>query len=187
MNGCFFWLQWVLATVVSFLLSLYWIEIDIKPHVSVIEGVIGGAIIGFAQGFILQQRLAIAPQWLLVNVVSWGLIATTNVGAIGWIAPQTLQLGGRLIYGSLQGALAGALLGVGQWIILKQQLTRARMWILVSAASWATVGIGWVVGGFLRQATHLFLSEVVGLASTWFIVAAITGINLIWLLRGERT
>ena len=188
MNGCIFWLQWVLATVVGFLLSLYWIEIDIKPHVSVIEGVIGGAVIGFAQGFILQQRLAIALQWLLVSIVSWGLIATTNVGAIGWIAPQTLQLQGRLIYGGLQGALVGALLGVGQWFILRQQLKTAFLWILASAASWAiALGIGWFIGGLLRQATHLFLSEVVGLASTWFIVAAITGINLIWLLRSERT
>lgn len=188
MNRCIFWLQWVLATVIGFLLSLYWIEIDIKPYVGVIEGVIGGAVIGFAQGFILQQRLAIAPQWLLVSVVSWGLIAASNLGAIGWIAPQTLQLGGRLIYGGLQGALVGALLGVGQWIILRQQLTTASMWIVATAASWAiALGIGWTIGGLLRQATHLFLSEVVGLTSTWFIVAGITGINLIWLLRGERT
>lgn len=185
MNECIFWLQWVLATVVGFLISLYWIEIDIKPYVGVIEGAIGGAVIGFAQGLILQQRLAIAPQWLLMSVVSWGLIAASNLGAIGWIAPKTLVVGERLIYGGLQGAFVGALLGVGQWFILKQQLTRARQWILASAASWTAVGIGWAIGAMLRQATHLFLSEVVGLAFTWFIVAATTGINLIWLLRSD--
>lgn len=186
MNGCIFWLQWVLATVVGFLISLYWIEIDIKPYVGVTEGAIGGAVIGFAQGLILQQRLRIAPVWLVVSVVSWGLIAASNLGAIGWVAPQTLVLGLRLIYGGLQGALVGALLGVGQWFILKQQLTKARQWILASAASWAiALGIGWAIGALLRQATHLFLSEVVGLAATWFIVAATTGINLIWLLRND--
>lgn len=176
-------LQWVLATVVGFLVSLYWIEIDIKPHVGVMEGVIGGAVIGFAQGLILQQRVGIAPQWLLVSVVSWGLIAASS-GAIGWIAPETLLLQLRLKFGVLQGAVVGALLGVGQWFVLRKQLKSPRGWIYASTASWAIAqAVGWTVGGILRQSTHLFLSEVVGLTMTRMIVAAMTGISLIWLLR----
>lgn len=184
---CILWLQWVLATVVGFLVSLYWIEIDTKPYVEVIDGVIGGVVIGLAQGLILQQRLAIAPQWILASVASWGLIAASSFGAIGWVAPETLLPQLRLIFGVMQGAVVGTLLGVGQWFILKQQV-KGSWWILASAVSWAiALGVGWTVGGVLRQSTHLFLSEVVGLAVTWMIVAAMTGISLIWLLRKVDT
>lgn len=180
--GCF-WLQWVLVTFGCFLVSLYWIEIDTKPNVTALECIIGGGAIAALQGIILQQRLAIAPQWLLISVACWGLIGVSHLGAIGWVVPKTLVLEFRLIFGLVQGAVAGALLGVGQWFILRQQVKRASLWILASTASWAiALGIGWTISGVLRRATHLFLSEVVGLAVTWFIVATITGIALIWLL-----
>ncbi len=185
--GCIFTVAWVLATVVGFLVSLYWIEIDTKPHVEVIDGVIGGAVIGLAQGLILQQRLGIAPQWILVSIASWGLIAASS-GAIGWVAPETLLPQLRLMFGVMQGALVGTLLGLGQWLVFKQHVKGSSWWILASAVSWAiALGVGWTVGGVLRQSTHLFLSEVVGLTLTWMIVAAMTGISLIWLLRKVTT
>lgn len=187
-TGFSFWLQWVLVTVAGFLVSLYWIEIDTKPNVSALEGIVGGSAIALAQGLILQQRVAIAPQWLLVSFASWVLIGASSLGAIGWVAPKTLLLEPWLIFGILQGAVVGLLLGVGQWLVLRQQVRKASMWILASAASWAiSLGIGWSIGGILRHATHLFLSEVVGLTVTWFIVAAISGFTLIWLLSEIKT
>lgn len=88
----------------------------------------------------------------------------------------------------MQGALVGTLLGLGQWLVFKQQVNGSSWWILASAVSWAiALGVGWTVGGVLRQSTHLFFSEVVGLAVTWIIVAAMTGISLIWLLRKVAT
>lgn len=80
--------------------------------------------------------MAIAPQWLLVNVASWGLIAASSFGAIGWVAPETLLPQLLFIFGVMQGAVVGTLLGVGQWFILKQQV-KGSWWILASAVSWA--------------------------------------------------
>lgn len=174
-----FCFQWVLLTLVAFMLSLCFVEIDVKPYVGAMEGVVGGAVIGLAQGLVLRQRVEIAVWWVLASIVSWGLIGASNLGAIGWVAPRALMLEPRVISGVFFGLQVGAGLGVGQWLVLRHYVKRAIAWLLVSSLSWAiALPIGWALGGVLRLATHLFLSELVGLAVTWVIVAAITGIAL---------
>jgi hypothetical protein len=50
---------------------------------------------------------------------------------------------------------------------------------------WSTgLAYGWILGGIWRQITHLFLSELVGLAMTWLIVSVVTGAAMAKLLRG---
>lgn len=178
-----FWLQWLFATFGGFLVSLCLIEVDVRPYIGFQEGAIGGAVIGLAQGLILVQRSKkMAVGWMLASIVSWGLIGASNFGAVGWMAPRTLRLEPRIIFGLLNGLQVGVLLGIGQWFVLRAHLRKASLWILLSVGAW-TIGlpIGWAVGGVLRHATRLFLSEVVGLAVAWLAIAAITGIALIWL------
>ncbi|MFE1747164.1 hypothetical protein [Coleofasciculus sp. H7-2] len=191
-NSYIFWFQWVSVTLVGFLVSLLWIEVGEKPDIGVVEGAIGGSAVGLAQALVLRQRVevskampkAIAAWWVLTSVVSWGFIGGSGVGAIGWIAPRTLLFEARVIFGIFNGALAGALLGVLQGLVLFQQAKKAWIWILVSSVSWAIgLAMGWAVGGILREATRLFVSELVGLAVAWVVVAAITGVALIGLLR----
>lgn len=186
-TDCGFWLQWLLATFSGFLLSLCLIEVDVRPHIGVAQGAIGGAIVGLAQALILGQRSkTVALWWLLASIISWSLIGASN-GAIGWMAPGTLRLEPRIIFGLLNGLQVGALLGIGQWFVLRAQLKKASLWIPLSAGAW-TIGlpIGWGVGGVLRQATNLFLSEVVGLAVAWLAIASMTGIALIWLEKFSK-
>ncbi len=182
-TDCGFFLQWVLVTLGAFLISLCLIEVDVRPHIRATEGVIGGAIVGLAQGMVLGQRSKnIAPWWALMSMVSWGLIGATHFGAVGWMAPRTLRLEPRIIFGLLNGLQVGALLGVGQWFILRQRCEKTFVWILVVAASWAVgLVLGWGVGGVLRQVTRLFLSELVGLAVAWVASSAITGFALVRL------
>lgn len=182
-TDCGFWLQWILVTLGSFLISLCLIEVDVRPHIKATEGVIGGAIVGLAQGMVLGERSKnIAPWWALMSIVSWGLIGASNFGAVGWMAPRTLQLEPRIIFGLLNGLQVGALLGFGQWLVLRQKCEKSLAWIPIVAVAWA-IGLvfGWSVGGVLRQATRLFLSELVGLAVAWAISSAITGFALVRL------
>jgi len=178
-----FWLQWVLATLAGFLVSLCLIEIDVRPHIKATEGIIGGAIVGLAQGIILEQRSKnIAPWWALMSIVSWGLIGASNFGAIGWMAPRTSQLEPRVIFGLLNGLQVGALLGIGQWFVLRQRCKKALIWIPIVATSWAiSLVLGWGIGGVFRQVTRLFLGELVGLAIAWVASSAITGFALVQL------
>ena len=182
-TDCGFWLQWVLATLAGFLVSLCLIEIDVRPHIKATEGVIGGAIVGLAQAIILEQRSKnIAPWWALMSIVSWGLIGASNFGAIGWMAPRTSQLEPRVIFGLLNGLQVGALLGIGQWFVLRQRCKKALLWIPIVTTSWAIgLVLGWSVGGVLRQVTRLFLGELVGLAVAWVTSSAIAGFALVRL------
>ncbi len=45
-TDCGFWLQWIVVTLASFLVSLCLIEVDVRPHIKTTEGLIGGAIVG---------------------------------------------------------------------------------------------------------------------------------------------
>lgn len=185
-KGYGFWLQWVIVTLVGFLVSLYWIEIGEKPDIRAGEGVIGGLIIGVAQWFVLRKRVSQAGWWIVASFLSWGLIAGIGFGAWGWAVPRnSLEIPQRLIFGILSGVQVGALIGVGQWLVLRKQIPKARLYIFVSSLSWAVgLVISWISGAFLRSRTGLFLGEVMGLTLGWVVVAAITGIVLTRLLRG---
>lgn len=182
-TDCGFWLQWILVTLGAFLISLCLIEVDVRPHIKATEGIIGGAIVGLAQGMVLEQRSKnIAPWWALMSIVSWGLIGASHFGAIGWMAPRTLRLEPRIIFGLLNGLQVGALLGVGQWLVLRQRCKKALILLPIVAISWAIgLVLGWSIGGVLHQSTRLFLSELVGLAVAWVVISAIAGFALIRL------
>jgi len=179
-----FQLQWFLATLTGFLLSLFWIEIGEKPDIGFSEGAIGGAILGLVQFLALKPQLARSRWWILSSVLTWALIAGCGLGAVGWAAPRTAYLPLRLIYGAIDGARIGLLISIGQWWVLRQAVPAAWRWLAASSLSWGfSLAIGWVIGGLLRLATHLFLSEVIGLAVTWAIVGATTGLVLKNLLQ----
>lgn len=182
-TDCGFWLQWILVTLGAFLISLCLIEVDVRPHIKATEGIIGGASVGLAQGMVLEQRSKnIAPWWTLMSIVSWGLIGASHFGAIGWMVPRTLRLEPRIIFGLLNGLQVGALLGVGQWLVLRQRCKKALILLPIVAISWAiALVLGWSVGGVLRQSTRLFLSELVGLAVAWVVSSAIAGFVLVRL------
>lgn len=178
-RGFCFWLQWVLVTLVGFLVSLYWVEVGESPEVRAIEGAIGGAAIGLAQWFVLRQLFSPTWGWVLASIVSWSLIGSSGLGAVGWSTPTVMSIPLRAIYGAMDGAVVGTLFGVAQGLVLNDHIYRAWRWILANTVAWAIgLACGWTLGAVLHSATGLFLGEVVGLALGWIVVAAITGVAL---------
>jgi len=99
-----------------------------------------------------------------------------------------MRLFPRLVYGVVDGATLGLILGMAQWWVLRQYVSKAWGWIVANILYWSIgLAVGWIVGGILRRFTHLFLSEVLGLGVTWMLVAGLTGITLIRLLREVPT
>lgn len=183
MKNFWFGLQWLLATLFGFLFSLFFVEIGERGELSHAEAILGAAAVGLVQSVVLSQRLNGAWLWLLATTIGWGLLSRFGIGAIGWVAPRTEIINLRWEYGIVFGAICGALLGTMQWLVLKRQIPRSWRWIWLSSFSWAiALPLGWVAGGILRLQTNLFLAEVIGLFFSWLVVAALTGISLIWIL-----
>jgi hypothetical protein len=178
-NEYSFWLQWVFMTIIGFLLSLYWVEIGERSDIRGVEGAIGGIAIGLAQWLVLKGRFSPTGWWIFASMLSWGLLGGSPLGALGWVAPKVMSIPVRIVYGIIEGAIVGVIIGMGQWWILKNHVKQAWLWILASIVGWVMgLTFAWVVGAVLREFTGVFFGEVVGLTLGWFIVAAITGVAL---------
>ena len=121
--------------------------------VMVAAGALGGVALGVFQWRVLRRQL---PS---VGARSW-IGATAAMTAFGWlvgmlpstfIAPETWASGPildppylvTLAWVQLFGLAAGALLGLGQWILLRRHTPFARQWIPASALGWSA-GLPWL-------------------------------------------
>jgi hypothetical protein len=174
--------QWMLGTLASFWASLLVVEVGERPELGTMEGTLGGVMVGAVQSLLLSQYFSQTWLWAAANGVSWGLLAGSGLGAMGWVAPSTDSLSLRCFWGAVFGAIGGLWLGSWQWLVLREKVVGAWRWIVVTAASWSfALAVGWLVGGWLHSTTHLFLGEVMGLAVTWTIVGGMTGLAVILL------
>lgn len=141
------WAGWTALTWLAFLFSLLFIEIGEQGDVSVADGLLGGALVGFAQWRMLPSHLRDGHRWVMTSLLGWGVLALSPIGAVGWIAPGTPNLWLRGIVGILDGAFAGLILGLCQWAAIRHQVAQAGRWIPLSTASWAVaIALGWLVG-----------------------------------------
>ncbi|MCC5639045.1 hypothetical protein LC593_25080 [Nostoc sp. CHAB 5844] len=178
-----FTLQWVIATLGGFLVSLCWIEVGEKPDVGVAQASLGSLAIAFPQSLMIRHHI-LSGRWLLATLLAWATITAMGVGGIGWIVPSTQIFPLRLLWGTTLGTIGGFVIGLAQWTAIRKSVALSWQWIFISAISWAiAVPIGSIVGIVLLLLTKLFLGEVIGLAITWLMVAILTGLNAYRLLR----
>ncbi|MDQ2853376.1 MAG: hypothetical protein M3R32_00790 [Chloroflexota bacterium] len=164
-------LQWVVATTVGWAVGFFVCE-TLKAFFesfSHSDGLVIGAGIGIAQGFVLRRRIAPMGWWILVSTIGFG------VGkAIGESATQGLA--GGLGY-ALAGAVIGLVVGMGQWLVLRRRVSHPEWWVLANVAAWA---VGWSVISLGATSTPM-LYVVGGLGAA--IAGIITAVTLIWLAR----
>ena len=174
---------WTVLTGGSFGISLMLIEIGYRQDVEILTAVLGGMIIASAQALMFRRSILFASLWIFSSFVGWGIITTVGIGALGWFVINTQSIYSRLIYGLIFGGLGGLGLGFVQWLVIRQYLSSAWRWMVVSCICWS---IGFAVGSsfglILYRLTQLFIGEVIGLALTWTIVGALSGIEVYrWL------
>lgn len=183
-----FGIQWTIHTLIGFLLSLLLIEIGERPDIGVLEGLIGGTIMGILQWMVLRPHLKQSGWWIAISAISWAIMGWSGLGAIGWIAPRTLNISVRLLYGFWEGAKVGFVLGVGQYVLLSHQVPQAWRWIIASVLDWAiALACGWALGGLLRLQFSQFLGDVIGLGCVWLLVGGLTGFALTLLLNRRKS
>ncbi len=177
--GWAFWIQWILANAVGWSFSNMVRQAIIEAGGSDMNQVVTGVAIGLCLGFgqwivLLQQPYKTGLWWILATIAGWGF-----GWAIGWRIGWGFfsSFGFGVVFGTI-GVVAGTLVGISQWAILRGQVQQAGWWILTNT-------IGWSIG--LILIFTVARSFGLGWAVASGVAGAITGGPLIWLLRRPIT
>lgn len=140
------WFYWIMATTLGWLAG--------GMFSSTIPIVISGVAAAFLQWTVLYKRIQKAWRWAIFSSVAWIVAYILFIIFI----PEEL--------GFLAGPMIGGVLGVAQWIILKQEVEWAGWWIVMSILAWTT--------GLTLQP---------GLLTSGALPGALTGLTLVILFR----
>ena len=165
------WLWWVLATAVGWSVGGYlgsaagW---GLSRGIAVVGygagAAAGGIAAGVLQWLVLRQQVARAGWWVLASTVAGAVIGVVGVvvgAAVGfgvrWVdgGPETTgaNSGGDWVLG-VGLVLYGTVLGVLQWLVLRQQVARAGWWVLASTVGWpVSIGVGGIGVQAVRSVT----------------------------------
>jgi len=179
-----FTFKWVFATFLGFLSSLLLVEISENPDTGIMEAAIGSLAIALPQSYLLRKTIS-PVKWVLSTLVPWVMIAGIGIGVLGWTVTTANFLPTRIFAGIIVGGIGGLLIGISQWwLAIPPSFSSGWKWVFVNITSWMiAIPIGSIVGLFLHRITNLFLGEVVGLAITWLLVAILTGISVVRIIK----
>lgn len=193
--GWYFWIRWLVASAVgSGVGVIAWVSVGsmaealgITPQSgfsgSLIPGLVGaafGAPFGIAQWIVLRRHVQRAGRW--VTATALGYAAVFLLGGLFFSGEGAVDLppARQLLLGGLLGAAIAVPPSILQWLlVLRTQLPKAGTWIVASLFSWA---LGFAVSFLLR----LTIGDPSFVAGP-IVAVALSGIVLIWLLRGARS
>lgn len=144
-----------------------------------------GSVVGLMQWLVLRRQISLAGWWILASAAGLAVVVGAGV-AVAVLTDYSVELAdfADLYRWVAVVALGGAVAGILQWIILRQQVYRASWWVLASTLGWA-LSI-FVQGGFIvgRTARELTIGRQIG---SWFgggvVLGVVTVVAMVWLLR----
>ena len=175
-GGRWFWIGWGVAflgfplggTAAALLVGAI-----TTPLTGALGGALTGAVIGAAEWLVLRRRLPLTPAWIAATALGMGAGLALSIALLG-----TENEGIAL---PLRGLITGAGIGAAQYLLLRGVMSRAPVWALVVALSWA---IGWMI---TRAAgIDLALQWSVFGSSGALTFQLLTGLTLAWLLKERK-
>ena len=179
--GWMFWLIWVLANSVGWIIgmSLVWVLNFLLASFPtgglhmvgwVVVGALVGAIFGVNQWFIFRPlgNNTIgkwAHWWFVATVIGWSIGITV---IIGFGAGESLGF-------TVTGAVLGIAVGIPQWFVVRPYTQNAEWWAVGST-------VGWIMGLALLD----LLNEAVGFSLVGVVSGMVTGGVMVWLLQNPR-
>jgi len=133
-----------------------------------------GAGLGIGQWLVLRSEVSGMNGWIPASIIAGaaGLAAGFAI-FVPFVDDETVP---EVLVGLMFGAILGLALGIGQSLILRRQMGQAGWWVLFSTVALAAgMGVGLPLGGEGR--------EVISLGSMALVIAAVSGIGMVWLLR----
>ena len=153
-------LLWTLANAVGVLFGMFMAAVFDSWFLG---SIVMGLVIGWLEWLILTlQRVHRA----------WTMLLNTTIALGNWGA--ALPVLGTVDWGA--GLAAGFLVGLLQWLTLRNKVESAAWWIVVNIAAW---GLG--MAGY-RLASQP-VSWVLGAAVLGVIAGLVTGVAMAWLVR----
>ncbi|WP_323245914.1 hypothetical protein [Nodularia spumigena] len=151
-----------------------------------------GLAVGIAQWFILRSIVSRSQWWILASVLGWCGIFLTLIVMLYTAIPvpgspefgqpiiAQLPLAGRAI---AQVTLAGALMGLFQWLILRSSVRQSWCWIPAHAlimllAALGVLILGYNIGGLPGMGIFIMIFSP--------IYAVLSGSLLDWLVKHSR-
>jgi hypothetical protein len=192
--GWGFWVAWFLASIMGFGMgSLIGMNVSyaVLPGMGITEefgvahlvmfGTVLGAMSGFLQWVVLREKVARVGWWVLANALGFA-IAGGTLGAIG-INDNYVTAG--ILFTTVFG-VAG---GIMQWLVLRQQVVRAGLWIPASIFGSLVGAIGVPAAramSAIAPDNYVLSTMVFGLLFGAGL-GAIPGAVLVWLLRQSQS
>jgi len=139
------WFYWIMATTLGWLIG--------NTLFQGIPFIISGVIIAALQWAILFKRIPNAWRWIIHSSLGW---------IVGYVLVIVFVPGMRF----LLGPIVGGILGITQWLLLRDIVDLSAWWILMSTLAWTTG-----------------LTLMPGVLTSGSLPGALTGLTLVILLR----
>jgi hypothetical protein len=162
---------------------------------AVLCGAACGSTIGLGQWLVLRSYLARIGLWVATTIAGYASIGLlpliANVLQPGWSDwAFTLIIAGKMHWlarvdpswpaaswlpGAITLTMFGAVLGIAQWLVLRNRVDRAGWWIAISAGGWACA------------AAMSFLPPVLAVLTSFDLPIIVAAAGMVWLLNGAQT
>lgn len=131
-----------------------------------------GLATGAAQWVVMRRYLPQPARWVPATLVGYALCALI-VGSA-----NSAQLAGAGPWDdALMVGLIGAVIGLSQWWILRQNYRQAWLWVVATAAGF--LGLFWLT----QNPSHTWSALIIRSTVVGTLAAVVPGIALVWLVR----
>ncbi|MBW4648182.1 MAG: hypothetical protein KME06_05710 [Kastovskya adunca ATA6-11-RM4] len=159
--------------------------------------VLTGFVLGITQAFILRRRIQQSGLWVLACAIGWFVGINATILLNGILDPTIAQLtavggiGEVFWLNVVQDLIILAVMGIGQWLVLRRQLSSSRWWILASAIGGMIKGaVGSLVCAAACEAVQLAAGNQVATAMSygagWAGYGVVTGVVLVGLFSASN-
>lgn len=176
-------LWWALATIGGLFLALVILFAGLGAVINNAPPSIYGLVLGctFGLGCAVTQWLAlrrlVSPWWIAATFAAWAIFWTINLaGLLG----EGSGVMGKIIEGLGHGAVFGGLLGLFQWLVLRNKTQNAHWWIIANVFGWS---IGAALGDGIKAA--LGSEEPIEFVIVFIVSTIVTAITLVRMFRTE--
>ena len=180
--GWGFWVRWAFATILGLAVGMvvfiivgdmFGEVVDNSPEYvfGLIVGAIFGTAFGIAQWLVLRREIPHSAAWIPATVVGFSVAAFVIFGFLDGGNPDTsvpAKLGHAVVLGGV--------LGIAQFLVLRDKVKMAAAWIVVSI-------LAWLVAEIIGIALGSAVGPPLDLLGLFLLGGALPGAGMVWLLN----